>query len=205
MALPGAGQDRRDREPDQHAQRGRRSCYALRICNPKLIVVGSETHGRVRRGALRARRGDGRSFIDVDPEEAPSIPSCPHGPKRRRAPRAQNPPETATHTLEDMAAYIYTSGTTGLPKAALVRNLRLYVFGQMLGALGWGLQARRRALQLPAALPLERHRRVHGRGDQLRRHDGARAAFLRQPLLGRHPPLRRHRLHLHRRAVSLPV
>jgi acyl-CoA synthetase (AMP-forming)/AMP-acid ligase II len=51
-----------------------------------------------------------------------------------------DPPETSTHTLEDLAAYIYTSGTTGLPKAALIRNVRLYGLGQLLGALGWGLR-----------------------------------------------------------------
>jgi acyl-CoA synthetase (AMP-forming)/AMP-acid ligase II len=112
--------------------------HALRICNPKLIVAGSE-HMAAFDAVRYELGGDVRCFIDVDPED-PIDPELPAWSELAAGASDANPPETGTHTLEDMAAYIYTSGTTGLPKAALVRNLRLYVFGQMLGALGWGVK-----------------------------------------------------------------
>jgi acyl-CoA synthetase (AMP-forming)/AMP-acid ligase II len=125
--------------------------HALRICSPKLIVVGSEHMAAF--DEVRYEFGaEIRSFVDVDPEKPvdPDLHLRAWSEATAGASDA-NPPETSTHTLEDMAAYIYTSGTTGLPKAAHVRNLRLYLFGQMLGSLGWGLK---RGDVLYSCLPL---------------------------------------------------
>ena len=112
--------------------------HSLTVCNPKLIVVGSEHSVSFEhvRGALDAGV---RQYADVDPER-PMEGILPTLNDLLDEASEQDPPETASHTLGDLAAYIYTSGTTGLPKAALVRHLRLYSLAQALGGLGWGLR-----------------------------------------------------------------
>jgi acyl-CoA synthetase (AMP-forming)/AMP-acid ligase II len=113
--------------------------HSLRICSPKLIIVGSEHTAAF--DEVRYELGGIRAFIDVDPETPVDPELLPAWSEATAGVSNANPPETSTHALEDMAAYIYTSGTTGLPKAALVRNMRLYALGQTLGALGWGCKS----------------------------------------------------------------
>jgi acyl-CoA synthetase (AMP-forming)/AMP-acid ligase II len=113
--------------------------HSLRVCKPKLIIIGSEHV--VAFDPIQAQLGAGPNvFVDVDPER-PTRPALPmwSGPLSTAA--TDDPPETSQQKLDDLAAYIYTSGTTGLPKAALVRHLRLYALGEMLGSLGWGLKS----------------------------------------------------------------
>lgn len=113
--------------------------HALRVCNPKLIVVGSE-----HLGAFDQVRDDidaaVRVFVDVDPDR-PINPSLAVWSEALAGVSIEDPPETAQHTLNDLAAYIYTSGTTGLPKAALVRHMRLFWLGEIIGGMGWSLKS----------------------------------------------------------------
>jgi acyl-CoA synthetase (AMP-forming)/AMP-acid ligase II len=112
--------------------------HSLRVCNPRLMVIGSEH--LIAFDPIRAQLDDKIGvFVDVDPER-PTTPSLPTWSGPLAAASTEDPPETSQHKLEDLAAYIYTSGTTGLPKAALVRHLRLYGLGELLGAVGWGLR-----------------------------------------------------------------
>ena len=112
--------------------------HSLRVCKPKLIIVGSE-HAVAFEHVRRQLDASIQVYSDVDPERAMEG-ELPIWGQRVAQASDVDPPETAQHTLGDLAAYIYTSGTTGLPKAARVRHLRLYSLGQALGGLGWGLR-----------------------------------------------------------------
>jgi acyl-CoA synthetase (AMP-forming)/AMP-acid ligase II len=112
--------------------------HSLRVCKPKLIVVGSE-HAVAFEHVRHQLDPNIKLCSDVDPER-PMEGELPIWGKCLDAASDADPPETGKNTLGDLAAYIYTSGTTGLPKAALVRHIRLYSLGQALGGLGWGLR-----------------------------------------------------------------
>ena len=112
--------------------------HSLRVCKPKLIIVGSE-HAVAFEHVRRQLEPGVLIYSDVDPERAMEG-ELPIWGQQLAAAADTDPPETATHTLGDLAAFVYTSGTTGLPKAALVRHIRLYSLGQALGGLGWGLR-----------------------------------------------------------------
>ena len=79
---------------------------------------------------------------------------------------ADNPPETADITIEDVAFYIFTSGTTGLPKAAVLSNRRYLLTASVVQVGGLQLTEDDR---LYLCLPL-----FHGTGLMV----GAGAAFL---------------------------
>lgn len=112
--------------------------HSIRICEPKLIVVGSEVAEGFE--AIRDDLGiDVPTYVDTDPDSAP-YPALPPFVQHLTGAADTNPPETAQNTLGDQLAFIYTSGTTGLPKAARIRNQKVYAFGQAVGGLGFELR-----------------------------------------------------------------
>ncbi len=130
---------------------GKPLAHAIRICNPKRVVVGSEVLAQFDavRGELadvlapRDGAGAGASVdVDVDPD-GPAVSGVPAWSERlppSLSSLARDPIETGLHTLGDLAAYIYTSGTTGAPKAALVKHHRFYRAGRIWG--GFALELR---------------------------------------------------------------
>jgi acyl-CoA synthetase (AMP-forming)/AMP-acid ligase II len=103
--------------------------HALRSCEPKRIVVGSELWSSFADVQLQlAELVSDTTHIDLDPEHAlPSNgASAPSFNVLCERAQESNPDSTGKQRLGDLAAFIYTSGTTGKPKAALVRHERLY-------------------------------------------------------------------------------
>jgi acyl-CoA synthetase (AMP-forming)/AMP-acid ligase II len=106
--------------------------HAIRACEPKRIVVGSElwpSFAEVERQL--AELGRGMTHIDLDcehPLQSVREPAPTFNALLERAAES-NPDSTGQQQLRDLAAFIYTSGTTGKPKAALVRHERLYRAG----------------------------------------------------------------------------
>ncbi|MDD9941796.1 MAG: long-chain-acyl-CoA synthetase [Myxococcales bacterium] len=105
--------------------------HSIRVCEPKLVMVGSELWPAF--AAVRSELPDGlRVLVDEDVEyPVPShlpvdVPAW--GPCLETA-SEDNPPETGLQGRKDVAAYIYTSGTTGMPKAAVIRHQRAVVAG----------------------------------------------------------------------------
>jgi len=114
---------------------GKPLAHSIRICDPKLIIVGSEVAESFE--AIRPELGlDAPTYVDTDAESAP-YPALPPFSQLLLNASEENPPESSQNRLDDQLAYIYTSGTTGLPKAARVRNQKVYAFGQAVGALGF--------------------------------------------------------------------
>lgn len=108
---------------------GQALAHALRICEPKAAVVGSETWPAVASVLpLRDVPGFLGAFVDVAPGEELPTDTRDFG-ELLRAASDGSPDRSLRPKLKDLAAYIYTSGTTGLPKAALIRHHRLYRAG----------------------------------------------------------------------------
>jgi fatty-acyl-CoA synthase len=108
--------------------------HALRICAPKLAIVGSEHAAAF--AEVRAELGDVRVYEDVDPEH-PSTGALPAFSPLVAAAGDADPAETRERRGTDLAAYIYTSGTTGLPKAAKIRARRAQSVGQGFATMAW--------------------------------------------------------------------
>jgi fatty-acyl-CoA synthase len=117
---------------------GKPLVHSLQVCKPKLIVVGSEVVANYEaiRGQLDASI---RAYVELD-AGATGAQRLPDWALQVRGASELNPAQTSQHQLSDFVAYIYTSGTTGLPKAAFVRNQRMFTYGHAIGGLGLQLR-----------------------------------------------------------------
>ena len=116
-----------------------------------------------------------------------------------------NPATTAAVLAKDKAFYIFTSGTTGMPKASVMTHYRWLRALAGFGGLGMRLTSND---TLYCCLPLYHNNALDGRavlGAELGRDAGAGQVVLGVEVLGRGHPLRRHRVHLHRRDLRLPA
>ncbi|HLK36737.1 MAG TPA: long-chain-acyl-CoA synthetase [Polyangiaceae bacterium] len=115
--------------------------HAIRIANPRRIVVGSELWASL--GPLRvtlAEMAPGAVDVDVDPDSpdaAAQAGGLPVWQERLPPPTLRDPPETSLLVLDDVCAYMYTSGTTGAPKAALVKHRRIGLAANLWAGLVW--------------------------------------------------------------------
>ena len=111
--------------------------HALRICHPRFVVVGSEAWANFSsvRGSCEVL-AESRTAVDIE-EPCGVTTEARHWADLLKGCSSTNPPLSQVPELSDSAAYIYTSGTTGLPKAAVVRHLRLYRAGKLWAALAF--------------------------------------------------------------------
>jgi acyl-CoA synthetase (AMP-forming)/AMP-acid ligase II len=108
--------------------------HSLRICAPKLVIVGSE-HA-LPFGEVRGELGDLRAYEDLDPEH-PSAGQLPAFSSLLVSASEADPPQTRERRRHELAAYIYTSGTTGLPKAAKMSAGRIRRVAQGFATMAW--------------------------------------------------------------------
>jgi acyl-CoA synthetase (AMP-forming)/AMP-acid ligase II len=117
--------------------------YALRACEPRRVVVGSElwtNFSQVQQALEPSVRGAVHVDLDSDGAETAehthdALPAGPLFGDLVRDADESNPPEAEQQRLGDLAAYIYTSGTTGKPKPALVRHNRFFRAGAVWSTL----------------------------------------------------------------------
>lgn len=118
---------------------GAQLVHALKICNPRFVIVGNEHLDN-----LREITGELPVPIEnvlVWSEDANV--SLPLGTRDMNAlfakGRETNPSSTRRERTRDPMLYMYTSGTTGLPKAAIVKNQRFLRAGILFGRVVMGL------------------------------------------------------------------
>ena len=128
--------------------------HALRVCDPKRVVLGAEVIGQVGEpeGEWRAWL-DARVSVDVESglPDGDGERAEPSKASRCAWPRwsvvgdsvaGDSPAATEgaqRPRLGDVGAYIFTSGTSGLPKPAVIRHSRFYRAGRAWGAIAFRL------------------------------------------------------------------
>jgi fatty-acyl-CoA synthase len=122
--------------------------HALRICGPKLMIVGAEHVAAF--GEVRAELGELRAYEEGAVGAAGTGALAAFGPLVDAESEA-DPPDTRRRRGSELAAYIYTSGTTGLPKAARMRSGRIARIAQGFATMAWDF---RRGDVLYDSLPL---------------------------------------------------
>ncbi|MCW5828347.1 MAG: long-chain-acyl-CoA synthetase [Deltaproteobacteria bacterium] len=115
--------------------------HAIKICNPRWIMVGNEHLANLKE--IEADLPNGLSMKDLlvwsdTPDVQMPSQARLFNPIVKQSGNT-NPPTTADQTVNDPMIYMYTSGTTGLPKAALIKNQRFlraaFSFGRILSKL----------------------------------------------------------------------
>ncbi len=118
---------------------GAQLVHALKICNPKLVIVGGEHLDNLREiiGELPVPREKVLVWSECEGEALP--PSTRDMNAMFQRARETNPRTTVAQRAKDAMLYMYTSGTTGLPKAAVVKNQRFLRAGILFGRVVLGL------------------------------------------------------------------
>jgi acyl-CoA synthetase (AMP-forming)/AMP-acid ligase II len=118
---------------------GAQLVHALKICNPRLVIVGDEHLANL--AEIQADLPVAAHDVLVWSESTQAA-----APKDARdmnalfvASRESNPKTTHDQKTDDPMLYMYTSGTTGLPKAAIVKNQRFLRAGLIFGRVVLGL------------------------------------------------------------------
>jgi acyl-CoA synthetase (AMP-forming)/AMP-acid ligase II len=112
--------------------------HALRVCNPKMIVVGSEHAAAL--GQVRDQIDAAvLVYAELDPDFE-ARPALPLWKDLADGASDADPKETSERLQSELCAFIYTSGTTGLPKAAVMRSQRVHAIAQLIAGPGWALR-----------------------------------------------------------------
>ncbi|MDB5987237.1 MAG: long-chain-acyl-CoA synthetase [Nevskia sp.] len=126
-----------------HNQRGEALQQAIKLANPRVLVIGSECREAIESTELKPA-------VKPDPQHACTYfwdgdGIVPRGYRRLSNDIAQqsdaNPPETVQLLASDAAFHIYTSGTTGMPKASVMTHYRWLKGMAGLGQAALRLQA----------------------------------------------------------------
>jgi len=108
--------------------------HAVRVCDPRALVVADALRPAVREVESRVREQRPNLHLLVDHEHQVHEPALDFGARAvAQVPLALA--STRELTLDDVAAYIYTSGTTGKPKPAIVKHHRLFRGGNIIGGI----------------------------------------------------------------------
>jgi acyl-CoA synthetase (AMP-forming)/AMP-acid ligase II len=103
--------------------------HALRVCEPKRVVIGSELWPAFAEVRAQLPELASAALGDIDPDRGGSV-DAPSMQQLVENASADDPDSTGSLRLVELACYIYTSGTTGLPKAALIKHERLHRAGK---------------------------------------------------------------------------
>lgn len=115
--------------------------HAIKICNPRWILVGNEHLDNLKE--IETDLPNGLTMKDVLVWSDKTGVNLPANARLYNSifdqAATRDPGTTMEQTVEDPMIYMYTSGTTGLPKAALIKNQRFMrasiSFGRILSKL----------------------------------------------------------------------
>jgi len=122
---------------------GKALAHGINICEPKLVLTGSEHLEKVVEVLDDLPGVDPKRDVVVHLESGAEVPADFEA--INEAVEASSISEQGTRYVpsgKDIYCYIYTSGTTGLPKAAIIRNQRMIAanvtFGHLMHRCGPG-------------------------------------------------------------------